>query len=98
MAESCHVFSLLWKGGRFPSSLCGECHKPLSLHLPVVLGPVWMARGRAGRDPPLAGLREGLVEVGWRWEAGILLLLGGPALMDGQAACATQTTRQWLRW
>lgn len=36
----------------------------------------------------------------WRWlaeGARILLFSGGPALMDGWAAWAAQTTRQWLR-
>lgn len=98
MKECSCVFSLLHREGRFLSSLSGECHKPLSLHLPVVLGPVRMANGGAGRDSPLAGLpwragRGGLV-VG----AGTLLFLRGPALMDGRAACAAQTTQQWPRW
>lgn len=46
-----------------------------------------------GRSPPPRAGRGGLV-VG----AGILLLSGGPALMDDLAACAAQTTRQWPRW
>lgn len=64
----------------------GGCRKPLSLHLPVMLGFAQTANGRVGRDLPLAGLRGGLAEVGCSgsWHSAVLR---GPPLMDGQAAC-----------
>lgn len=55
MTESCCVFSLMQREGKFLSSLQGGCHKPLLLHLPVVLGLVRMASGGAGRTSPLQG-------------------------------------------
>lgn len=59
--------------GRFLSSLHGGCHKPLLLHLSVVLGLVQMANGGAGRDLPLAGLRGRAGRGGLAVGAGMLL-------------------------
>lgn len=66
MTESCCVFSLMQREGEFLSSLQGGCHKPLLLHLPVVLGLVQMTSGGVVRTSPRQGSMEGLVEVGWQ--------------------------------